>query len=279
MSQQDARRAPKLTPVAVDPAGHEGLQPRAAYFIQSLARGLDIIRAFDRDTPELTCSGVAKKVGLSRGTAQRFLQTLSDLGYVECEGQRFSLRPKVMGLGFAYLASHEFWDAIEPFLAEVVRELNESCTVGVLDWPDVVYVSRVQARRAVNVALNVGTRVPAASSSLGRVMLAALDRPVLEGLLQSHPLKQRTPRTVSGSKQFYAMLEDVRERGWALSDEESEPGAISVAVPLFDRLGKVIAAMKVVAPTNRATPAEVVDRMLPLLQQAAIRANAALAGR
>src|SRR5690349_14584210 len=120
-------------------AKRAGPAKQPSYFIQGLQRGLEVIRAFDRDHPSLTISEAARQTGLSRGTVQRFLLTLNDLGYASFDGKSFTLSPKVLDLGFAYLSSQNMWETLEPFVEEVVNELNESCTVGVLDWPDVIY--------------------------------------------------------------------------------------------------------------------------------------------
>ncbi|UGY15499.1 helix-turn-helix domain-containing protein [Bradyrhizobium septentrionale] len=252
---------------------------RPAHFVQSLERGFQILRAFDREHPSMTVSEVAGRTGLTRGTAQRFLLTLVDLGYAEHDGKRFGLRPKVLDLGFAYLASNDVWDTVEPFVEEVVNELNESCTVGVLDWPDIVYVCRVQAHRVVNAALSVGSRVPANASSLGRVLLAYLDPQVLDRYLLDTPLPARTRHTITNPRELRKALNEVRKNGWALGDQEYEEGVRSVSVPLRNRQGSVIAAIKVVAPTSRATKEEMIRRFLPVLRQAAERANEALRAR
>jgi IclR family pca regulon transcriptional regulator len=258
-------------------AGKPGKQP--GYFIQSLERGLEIIRAFDRDHSSLTISDAARRTGLSRGVAQRFLLTLSDLGYASFDGKSFALRPKVLDLGFAYLASQNIWETVEPFVEEVVNELNESCTVGVLEWPDVIYVARVQARRVVNAALSVGSRIPAHASSLGHIVLGGLDPVALEELLRKAKLAKRTTNTITDPARLKKAILLARQRGWALGDQEFEEGVRSVAVPLFDRHGAIVAAMKVVAPTNRASIEDLQRRFLPVLQHAAERANQALRAR
>jgi IclR family transcriptional regulator, pca regulon regulatory protein len=264
-------------PPAVPPSADD--EGRPAHFVQSLERGLAVLRAFDREHPTLTISEAAHRTGLPRGTAQRLLLTLVDLGYARLERKRFELRPKVFDLGFAYLASHDAWDAVEPFVKEVVDELNESCTVGVLDWPDVVYVCRVQARRVVNATLSIGSRVPANASSLGHVLLAYLDRATLDAYLDTTPLLARTPYTITDPATLRHTLDEVAGVGWALGDQEYEEGVRSLSVPLRNRYGQVIAAMKVVAPTSRATKDDLAERFLPVLQHAAGRANAALSAR
>lgn len=253
-----------------------GSARQPGYFIQGLQRGLEVIRAFDRDHPSLTISDAARQTGLSRGTAQRFLLTLSDLGYASFDGKSFTLRPKILDLGFAYLSSQSMWEMLEPFVEEVVNELNESCTVGVLDWPDVIYVARVQARRVVNAALSIGSRIPAHASSLGHIVLGALDPAALDELLGKTKLAKRSANTITDPTRLKKAIALARQRGWALGDQEFEEGVRSVAVPLFDRNGKIVAAMKVVAPTSRASIEDLQRRFLPVLQRAADKANSVL---
>src|SRR2546423_4584132 len=208
---REGRRMPRATAKADSVSSSSQKDERPVYFIQSLERGFQILRAFDREHPSMTVSEVASRTGLTRGTAQRFLLTLAELGYAEQNGKRFGLRPKVLDLGFAYLASNDVWDTVEPFVEEVVNELNESCTVSVLDWPDIVYVCRVQARRVVNAALSVGSRVPANASSLGRVLLAYLDPLVLDRYLLDTPLPARTPHTITKPRELREALIEVRK--------------------------------------------------------------------
>ena len=261
----------------MDVAAKSERTARPAHYVQSLERGLRILEAFDRGHPTMTIAEVAAKTNLTRGTAQRFLLTLVDLGYADYDNKRFRLRPKVLNIGFAYLASNDVWETLEPFLEDVVNELNESCTVGVLDWPDVVYVARVQARRVVNATLTIGSRVPAHASSLGHVLLAHVDDETLASYLIDTPLQARTARTITSKKALQASIAKIRKQGWALGDQEFEDGVRSVSVPLRDRQGRVIAAMKVVAPTSRATKTDLQKRFLPVLQDAAARAERAIA--
>ncbi|QOZ67417.1 IclR family transcriptional regulator domain-containing protein [Bradyrhizobium arachidis] len=254
-------------------AKRAGPAKQPSYFIQGLQRGLEVIRAFDRDHPSLTISEAARQTGLSRGTVQRFLLTLNDLGYASFDGKSFTLSPKVLDLGFAYLSSQNMWETLEPFVEEVVNELNESCTVGVLDWPDVIYVARVQARRVVNATLSVGSRIPAHASSLGHIVLGALDPAALDELLGKAKLAKRSPNTITDPARLKKAIALARQRGWALGDQEFEEGVRSVAVPLFDRNGKIVAAMKVVAPTSRASIEDLQRRFLPVLQRAAEKAH------
>jgi IclR family pca regulon transcriptional regulator len=147
---------------------------REPYYVQSLQRGLAVIRAFDAGHPELTLSEVARLCGLTRAAARRFLLTLADLGYVRTDGRLFSLTPRVLELGYAFLSSLTLPEVAEPHLERLVAEVRESSSLSVLDGDDIVYVARVPTSRIMTVAINVGTRFPAYATSMGRVLLAAL---------------------------------------------------------------------------------------------------------
>ena len=148
--------------------------------MQSLERGLSVIRAFDADHRELGLSEVARATGLTRAAARRFLLTLVELGYMHFDGSRFSLRPRVLELGFAYLSSLSLPEVAEPHMEALVAQINESSSISVLDDTDVVYVARVPTRRIMSITLAVGSRLPAYATSMGRVLLAGLDDAELE---------------------------------------------------------------------------------------------------
>src|SRR5512139_1746855 len=154
---------------------------RGQDFVQSLERGLAVIRAFDRDHPELTLSEVATATGVTRAAARRFLLTLAELGYVRSDGRLFALTPRVLELGYAYLSSMSLPEVAEPHLEALVATVNESSSVSVLDGTDVVYVARVPTSRIMTVSISVGTRFPAYATSMGRVLLAGLDDAELAG--------------------------------------------------------------------------------------------------
>src|SRR6476619_7621189 len=165
---------------------------RAAHFVQSLGRGLAVIRAFDEQHPELTLSDVARSTGLTRAAARRFLLTLCDLGYVRSDGRWFSLTPRVLELGYAFLSSLSLTDVAEPHMERLVAEVHESSSVSVLDGADIVYVARVPTSRIMTVSINVGTRFPAYATSMGRVLLA--EHPDLDGYLERVELLSLSPR-------------------------------------------------------------------------------------
>jgi IclR family transcriptional regulator, pca regulon regulatory protein len=242
---------------------------RDADFIQSLERGLAVIRAFDADHPKLSLSEVAASTGLSRAAARRFLHTLVRLGYMRMEGSQFSLRPKILELGYAYLSSLSLPEVAMPHLEQLVEQVRESSSVSQLDGDDVVYIARVPTRRIMTVAISVGTRFPAYATSMGRVLLA--DRPDdwLDGYLDSVPLVPLTSHTVSDPAVLRAELGTIREQGWALVDQELEEGLRSVAAPIRDADGRAIAAVNVSTHAGRRPVGEVIDDLLaPLLHTA-----------
>jgi IclR family pca regulon transcriptional regulator len=247
----------------------DGHGARDADFIQSLERGLAVIRAFDAEHPKLSLSEVAAGTGLSRAAARRFLHTLVNLGYMRMDGGQFSLRPKILELGYAYLSSQSLPEVAMPHLEQLVEQVRESSSVSQLDGDDVVYIARVPTRRIMTVAISVGTRFPAYATSMGRVLLA--DRPDdwLDSYLASVTLAPLTSHTIASPRALRAELATIREQGWALVDQELEEGLRSVAAPIRDGDGRVIAAANVSTHAGRRSVAEVIQDLLePLLRTA-----------
>lgn len=238
-------------------------------FVASLAKGLSVVRAFGREAPEQTLTEVATRTGMSRAAARRFLHTLTALGYAELEGKRFRLTPKVLDLGYAYLASLSLAEIAQPFMEQVTAQVQESCSACVLDGGDIVYVARVPTKRIMSVSLSIGTRLPAFATSMGRVLLAGLSPAELDLTLSGVVLKPLTPRTVTDRAELERRLAEVRRLGYALVDEELEEGVRSIAVPLHNRSGRVVAAMNVSGHSSRVTPEHMVAAYLPALQGAA----------
>jgi IclR family pca regulon transcriptional regulator len=249
---------------------------RADHFVQSLQRGLAVIRAFGDDTPEMTLSEVAAKTDLTRAAARRFLLTLTDLGYVRTDGRRFALSPRVLELGYAYLSSLSLPEIAEPHLERLAAEVRESSSVSVLDGDDIVYVARVPTSRIMRVAINVGTRFPAHATSMGRVQLAALSDGELDAYLARADLRPLTSRTLTEPDALRAELGRIRAQGWALVDQELEEGLRSVAAPIRDRTGRVVAAVNVSAHASRASRDTVRRVLLPPLLATAQRIEADL---
>jgi IclR family pca regulon transcriptional regulator len=235
-------------------------------FVQSLERGLAVIRALSGPDAQ-TLSEVARATGLSRAAARRFLWTLETLGYVHADGGRFALTPQVLDLGYAYLSGLALPQVAEPHLQRLVERVHESSSVSVLDGGDVIYVARVPTRRIMAVAISVGTRFPAYATSMGRVLLAALPPAELEVALATMTFRALTPKTVGSAAELRGVLDSVRDRGYALVDQELEAGLRSLAVPIHDRAGTVIAAMNLSVHASRTTAADMRRDLLPPLRE------------
>jgi IclR family pca regulon transcriptional regulator len=243
-------------------------EERQSHHVQSLARGLSVITAFGPDTPELSLSDVARATGLTRAAARRFLLTLVDLGHVRQDGKLFRLTPRVLTLGYAYLSSLSLPGIAEPHLERLVREVHESSSMSVLDGHDIVYVARVPTSRIMTVAINVGTRFPAYATSMGRVLLAGLDEPALEEHLATLDLERFTDHTVASLDDLRARIAETRAHGYALVDQELEHGLRSIAAPVRNRHGKVVAAVNVSSHVSRVTRDRARKELLPPLLRA-----------
>lgn len=237
--------------------------------VQSLERGLAVIRAFDADHPQMSLSEVARATGLTRAAARRFLHTLVGLGYMRTDGRLFALRPRVLELGYAYLSSLSLPEVALPHLEELVAAVHESSSVSVLDGDEVVYVARVPTRRIMTVAISVGTRFPAHATSMGRVLLAARSDEWLAGYLASARLNPITGHTITDPDRLLGELRLVRSRGWALVDQELEDGLRAVAAPVLDGSGQAVAAVNLSAQAQRWTPAAIESELLPPLLKTA----------
>jgi IclR family pca regulon transcriptional regulator len=248
-----------------------GESQRADHYVQSLERGLSVITAFGPDSPQMTLSDVARATGLTRAAARRFLLTLVDLGYVRSDGKLFELSPRVLDLGYAYLSSISLPGVAEPHLERLVAETHESSSMSVLDGRDIVYVARVPTSRIMTVAISVGTRFPAHATSMGRVLLADLPQDKLDEYLAQVPLGQLTEHTVSTTGELRAVLDDVRRQGYALVDQELEAGLRSLAAPVHDKRGRVIAAVNISSHVSRLTREKATREFLPLLLDTARR--------
>ena len=260
-------------------------------FIEALARGLDVIRAFQPGQPAMSLAAVAKATGLTRPTARRILLTLEQMGYVRAVerleqtgyvrvvdrkvverkvvDRKYELTPRVLELGMSYVLSRNLWEVAGPHMERLVARTHESSSIAQLDGPDIVYVARVAVPKIVALAVTIGTRFPAMQTSLGKVLLAALPPGEVERVLAEPSRSGITPRIVPGSEERAVTLREVRARGWALTDEELAAGIRSVAAPLRDGDGRVIASLNV--NTHAAeTPVEVLTgEYLPLLLQTA----------
>jgi IclR family transcriptional regulator, pca regulon regulatory protein len=241
-----------------------GLNPRD--YVSSLARGLEVLRAFNRTGRKMTLSQVATETGNTRAGARRILLTLVHEGYAVADGKLFDLTPQVLELGYSVLSSKGVWDIARPFIEHLSEDVRESVSAAVLDNYDVVYVSGAQYHRVISVGISVGARFPAHCTANGRVLLAALPADAWPDMLRNIELKQVTEKTVTDKTKFRKVLEQVRDQGWSLVDQELETGLMSISAPVRSSSGHVVGAINVGVPTLRMSTDEMVNVVLPKLQ-------------
>jgi IclR family transcriptional regulator, pca regulon regulatory protein len=251
---------------------------RAGEYVQSLERGLSVIQAFSRERPSMTLAEVAREAGLTRATARRFLFTLQQLGYARFDGKRFTLTPKVLDIGYAYLSSLDLPSIAQAEMESLVERTHESCSAAVLDGTEIVYVVRVPTTRIMTISLGLGSRLPAYATSMGRVLLADLTDDQRAAHLDGH-LPALTSHTITDPTALGAELDRVRHQGWALVDQELEDGVRSVAAPLRDPEGRAIAAVNVSGHAGRVTLSTMRDQFVPELLATARRISERLARR
>jgi IclR family pca regulon transcriptional regulator len=237
-------------------------------YVAGLEKGLAVIEAFGIANRALTLSEAAEITGHSRASARRSLLTLERLGYVEWDGKLFKLAPRVLRLGHAYVTSTSLAKIVQPTLEAISERTHESSSLAVLDGTDVVFVARAATRRSLSNGLGLGSRLPAHSAATGRVLLAALPEGEAEQRLKRMARRQLTPRTRTEIPVLMALLEDVRQQGYAISNEELELGVRSLAVPIHDAQGRTIASMSVVSATARRTLDNMIAYLLPELESA-----------
>jgi IclR family transcriptional regulator, pca regulon regulatory protein len=238
-------------------------------FIEAIARGFDVVRSFDPHHPVMTLSEVAAVTGLARPTARRILLTLESLGYVRSGKAGFALTPRVLELGLTYVQALGLWDVARPHMERLVGRTGESTSIAQLDGSDVVYVARVAVPKLITLAVSIGTRFPAAPTSLGKVLLAGLTPQELDKALAQPNRSGVQARWQPGRQELDAVLREVRAKGWALTDEQLAHGIRSVAAPLRDGEGRVVAAMNVTVHAAETSVQTLVEHHLPLLLQAA----------
>ncbi|MGD7002042.1 IclR family transcriptional regulator domain-containing protein [Corynebacterium halotolerans] len=245
--------------------------------VQSLIRGLSVIRTFNADRPRQTLVQVAEATGLARATARRFLHTLVGIGYADTDGTEFWLTPKILELGYSYMSGLGLPAIAQPRLEELSRSLGESSSMSVLDGSDVVYVNRVPVRRIMTVSITIGTRFPAYSTSMGRVLLAGLPEEELTDYFAQTEIAALTPNTLSTEAELRAELSKVRTQGWAIVDQELEPGLRSLAAPIHSPNGQVVAAINLSTQTAVHDLDDLHRRFLPSITETARQISADLA--
>jgi len=238
-------------------------------YVQSFARGLQVIRSFSASAPRQTLSEVAAASGLTRAGARRILLTLQTLGYVESDGRLFALTPRILDLGFAYLSSMPIWNRAEPVMEALVQQVQESCSAAVLDDTDIIYVMRVPTHKIMRISLGVGSRLPAYCTSMGRLLLADLDDEALRARLEASTLEAFTRHTLTDIDALFAKVQQARRQRWCLVNQELEEGLISIAAPIVDRAGRMVAALNISGQANRTSAKVMQETMLPALVAAA----------
>lgn len=238
-------------------------------FVESLARGIDVIKAFTPGKMQLTVSDVAKITSLARPTARRLLLTLETLGYVRLIGNNYLLTPKTLELGTSYVSAQGMWDVVQPHLVSLVEKTGESSSMSELDGSDIVYTARVPVAKIIALSVHIGTRFPATSTSMGMVMLADLSTSQLDRALKIAPTSTVVPRVQLTRKQIDISLAKIRKQGWALSDETLSFGIRSVAAPVRNARGETIAAINVTVNAAETSVKILTDRYLPLLLKTA----------
>lgn len=241
---------------------------REGDFVNGLAKGLAVVEAFDAGREKLAIADVSRITGLDRATARRCLLTLAELGYAHYDGKFFTLTQKILRLGHSYLTATPLPRLVQPVLERLSETAGESASVSVLEGTEIIYVARASQKRVMSINLNPGSRLPAYCSSMGRVLLAALPRGEAEKVLQASALVANTAFTRTDVAELMAELERVRAQGHAVIDQELEVGLRSIAVPLFNASGKVVAALNFGAQAGRVSVAEMEARLLPLMRVA-----------
>lgn len=248
----------------------ETLTPEDRDFVTALASGLEVILAFDQRTPRMTLSEVAAKTGMNRARARRFLLTLHALGYVRKQQRSFELAPKALQLGYAFLSSNGYRGVIQHHLEEITEATGESSSMGVLDGDDVTYVARSAAHhRLMSISLSIGTRLPAAYTSMGRVLLSQLPRHEREAYLARVELVRHTEHSIIDKSVLRDCLDTVREQRHCIVDQELDSGLRSLAIPAFDANGELLGAINLSTNAARIDIATLTERFLPLLREKA----------
>ncbi|MEI2702255.1 MAG: IclR family transcriptional regulator C-terminal domain-containing protein [Baekduia sp.] len=250
---------------------------RPREFVQSLARGLSVIRSFGDNRPELTVTEIAGTTGLTRAAARRFLITLSELGYVETDGRMYRLTPRVLDLGYAYLSGLSFPEAALPHLEHLVAEVEESSEASILDLPDIVYVARVPSPTTITITVNVGARMPTHATAMGHVLLADLEPDAFDRYLSTARLEGFLPNTITEPKTLRREVARVREQGYAIVDQELEEGLIAIAVPVRPRDERAVGTINLSTHVARRDVRSLERELLGPLQRTAAAIEADLA--
>ena len=248
----------------------------ASEFVQTLEKGLHVIRCFNEENPTRSLADVARAVGLTRAAARRLVLTLEVMGYVERSGKSFRLSPRILELGYSYLASQPWWRHAQKVINETGHQMGCACAVGVLDRDCIAYVAYTPGGATPHLLRSIGTRLPATATALGRVLLAHADQDVLRSELEAHPPEPLTPFTLVVPNAILAALAQVRGQGFAMVYQQLEMGLFSVGVPVHDRAGHVFAAISASVLRREPDPATLHTHYLEPLQRASKAITAGL---
>ncbi|RJG08830.1 IclR family transcriptional regulator [Pseudomonas cavernicola] len=275
--EQRASPPPLAPPIIASPAKRIEAFAGDPNFMTSLARGLVVIHAFQERKRHLTIAQISHRTEIPRAAVRRCLYTLMKLGYVTTDGRTYSLLPKVLTLGHAYVSSTPLAVTAQPILDRLSEQLHEACSMATLEGDEILYIARsATPQRLISVDLSVGSRLPAYCTSMGRILLAALDDAALSDYLSHADLQVKTSRTVHTPEALRASIEEIRSQGWVVIDQELEVGLRSVAVPVRDSAGQVLAALNVGTHAGRVTRKELESRFLPALLEASKELSARL---
>lgn len=238
-------------------------------YVTALVRGLNVLKVLNKEARSMTNAEVAERTGLTRATARRLLLTLAAAGYLQHDGRLFSLTPRVMDLGTGYFNSRPVWEQAQPVMKRLVDEIDESCSLAVLDGVDAVYLARVPPKHLMTIPISVGARLPAFTNAMGRALLAQLSDEELECRLQSAAITQFTNQTILDRDELRRIITDVREKGYAVAFHEMHEGRGAIAVPIQDRDGRVHGAINIAAMLSRISQERLTGEVLQRLKAAA----------
>ena len=233
--------------------------------VGSFAKGLKVLECFNADHTRVTITDVAEATGFDRATARRLLLTLHASDYAEYDGKFFTLTPRVLRLGMGALAALPLPQIVQPWLDQLTEQIGQSCSVSVLDGDEIVYLARAAQRRVMSIGLMPGSRLPAHCTSMGRVLLAALPEADARAIINATDMTPRTPKSLTGPDDVMTELTRVRAQGFALIDQEVELGLRSIAVPVLNARGQVLAALNTGMAAMQAEPADLIQTYLPAL--------------
>jgi IclR family transcriptional regulator, pca regulon regulatory protein len=268
------RRSQAPQQAELEPLDGEEISDRD--YVNSLARGLEVICAFTRTRPKMTLSEVAKSTGMTRATVRRFLLTLVREGYADKDDKLFSLKPKILQLGYSALSSMGILEVIQPVMNDLAKSVQESVFAAVLTGEHVTYIARATSDRLINVSITVGSRAPAHAVSTGRVLLAAEPEDALLHYLDRVTLQKLTPHTITSKVKLREAIEQARLSGYSIVDQELEVGLGSLSVPIRDSSSKTVAALNVCCPSARLSPEQMKRQILPELLAASQRITSGL---